>query len=109
MICLFGVNPLTLAFCVAVSTASAAAAGGGGGASGGKMCEHCQTSKAQAKVTFNGVTLKLCKPCLDVEQKRVHLARLCERCAQGKQVSLRSFIHACITRSHRGVAMTHKK
>jgi hypothetical protein len=64
------------------------AAGGGGG---GKMCEHCQVVKAQAKVTFNGVTLKLCKACVDIEQKRVHLARLCERCAQGKQVSNQSY------------------
>ena len=59
-------------------------------AAAGKMCEHCHTAKAQAKVTFNGVTLKLCKPCLEIEQKRVHLARLCERCAQGKQVRRRS-------------------
>jgi hypothetical protein len=51
-----------------------------------KQCEHCHATKAQAKVTFNGVVLKLCKPCLEIEQKRVAMSRLCERCAQGKQV-----------------------
>jgi hypothetical protein len=55
-------------------------------AANSKLCEHCHATKAQAKVTFNGVVLKLCKPCLEIEQKRVAMSRLCERCAQGKQV-----------------------
>jgi hypothetical protein len=60
--------------------------GGRGSAANSKLCEHCHAAKAQAKVTFNGVVLKLCKPCLEIEQKRVAMSRLCERCAQGKQV-----------------------
>jgi hypothetical protein len=80
-------DPLSILTTMSVP-ANNVAAGGAGAGGGGKMCEHCQVVKAQAKVTFNGVTLKLCKACVDIEQKRVHLARLCERCAQGKQVSI---------------------